>query len=149
MKASLAFICDVTTYLKYMPKGYLSSQTSIYFLNYHFVWCPKYRRKVLVEAIAKRLDELIRLKCQELKCEVLALSIQSDHVHLFVKASPQLAPNQIIGAIKGNTSRLMRQEFPQLRTKLPTLWTRSYFVSTHGHISDDVIQKYIEEQKGM
>ena len=132
-----------------MPKGYLSSQTSIYFLNYHFVWCSKYRRKVLVDAIAKRLDELIRLKCQELKCEVLALSIQSDHVHLFVKASPQLAPNRIIGTIKGYTSRLMRQQFPELCSKLPTLWTRSYFVSTHGYISDDMIQKYIEEQKGM
>jgi putative transposase len=132
-----------------MPKGYLSSQTSIYFLNYHFVWCSKYRRKVLVDAIAKRLDELIRLKCQELKCEVLALSIESDHVHLFVKASPQLAPNRIIGTIKGYTSRSMRQQFPELRSKLPTLWTRSYFVSTHGRISDDMIQKYIEEQKGM
>jgi len=132
-----------------MPKGYLSSQTSIYFLNYHFVWCSKYRRKVLVDAIAKRLDDLIRLKCQELKCEVLALSIQSDHVHLFVKASPQLAPNRIIGTIKGYTSRSMRQQFPELRSKLPTLWTRSYFVSTHGRISDDMIQKYIEEQKGM
>ena len=132
-----------------MPKGYLSSQTSIYFLNYHFVWCSKYRRKVLVDAIAKSLEELIRLKCQELKCEVLALSIQSDHVHLFVKASPQLAPNRIIGTIKGYTSRSMRQQFPELRSKLPTLWTRSYFVSTHGRISDDMIQKYIEEQKGM
>jgi putative transposase len=132
-----------------MPKGYLSSQTSIYFLNYHFVWCSKYRRKVLVDAIAKRLDDLIRLKCQELKCEVLALSIESDHVHLFVKASPQLAPNRIIGTIKGYTSRSMRQQFPELRSKLPTLWTRSYFVSTHGRISDDMIQKYIEEQKGM
>jgi putative transposase len=132
-----------------MPKGYLSSQTSIYFLNYHFVWCPKYRRKVLVENIQKRLRELVSLKCQELKCEVLALSIQSDHVHLFVKASPQLAPNRIIGEIKGYTSRLLRQEFPELRSKLPTLWTRSYFISTHGHISDEMIQKYIEEQKGM
>jgi len=132
-----------------MPRGYLSSQTSICFLNYHFVWCPKYRRKVLVENIQKRLEEHIRLKCQELNCEVLALSIQSDHVHLFVKASPKLAPNRIIGEIKGYTSRLLRQEFPELRSKLPTLWTRSYFVSTHGHVSDEMIQKYIEEQKGM
>jgi putative transposase len=132
-----------------MPKGYLSSQTSIYFLNYHFVWCPKYRRKVLVESIQKRLEEHIRLKCRELDCEVLALSIQLDHVHLFVRASPKLAPNRIIGEIKGYTSRLLRQEFPELRSKLPTLWTRSYFVSTHGHISDEIIQKYIEEQKGM
>jgi putative transposase len=132
-----------------MPKGYLPSQTSIYFLNYHFVWCPKYRRKVLVENIQKRLETLIRLKCQELNCEVLALSIQPDHVRLFVKASPKFAPNRIIGEVKGYTSRLLRQEFPELRSKLPTLWTRSYFVSTHGHISDEIIQKYIEEQKGM
>jgi putative transposase len=131
-----------------MPKGYLSSQTSICFLHYHFAWCPKYRRKVLVGSIQKRLDELIRLKCQELNCEVLVLTIQPDHVHLFVKASPKVAPNRIIGEIKGYTSRLMRQEFPELRSKLPTLWTRSYLISTHGHISDDVIQRYIEEQKG-
>jgi putative transposase len=149
MKASLTLICGVLNYFCYMPKGYLSSQTSIYFLNYHFVWCPKYRRKVLVDAIAKRLDELIRQKCVDLKCEVLALSIQPDHVHLFVKASPQLAPNRIIGEVKGFTSRLLRQEFAELRSKLPSLWTRSYFVSTHGHISDAMIQKYIEEQKGM
>lgn len=113
------------------------------------MWCPKYRRKVLVDSIAKRLEELIRLKCQQLGCEVLALTIMPDHLHLFVKASPKLAPNRIIGEIKGYTSRTMRQEFPVLCTKLPTLWTRSYFVSTHGHISDAVIQKYIEEQKGM
>lgn len=132
-----------------MPKGYLSSQTSIYFLNYHFVWCPKYRRKVLVGVIEKRLEELIRKKSIELKCEVLALTIMSDHVHLFVKANPQYAPNRLIGEIKGYTSRTLRQEFAELRTKLPTLWTRSYFVSTHGHISDEIIQRYIEEQKGM
>ena len=132
-----------------MPKGYLPSQTSIHFLNYHFVWCPKYRRKVIVDAIKKRLEELIRQKCQELKCDVLALTIMPDHIHLFVKANPQLAPNQIIGKIKGATSRILRQEFPELKSKLPTLWTRSYFVSTHGHISDEIIQRYIEKQKGI
>lgn len=132
-----------------MPKGYLSSQTSIYFLNYHFVWCPKYRRKVLVGAIEKRLEELIRQKNTELKCEVLALTIMPDHIHLFVKANPQLAPNRIVGEVKGCTSRILRQEFPELKSKLPTLWTRSYFVSTHGHISDEMITRYIEEQKGM
>ena len=142
-------ICGFATYYEYMPKGYLSSQTSIYFLNYHFVWCPKYRRKVLIDEIHKRLEELTLLKCQELGCEVLALSICPDHVHLFVKASPKLAPNRIVGEIKGYTSRVLRQEFPELRSKLPTLWTRSYFVSTHGHVSDEIIQKYIEAQKGM
>lgn len=131
-----------------MPKGYLSSQTSIYFLNYHFVWCPKYRRKILIGSIKTRLEELVRSKCLELNCEVLALSIAPDHVHLFVKSSPKDSPNKLIGTIKGYTSRILRQEFPELRSRLPTLWTRSYFVSTNGHVSDDMIQKYIDEQKG-
>ena len=73
----------------------------------------------------------------------------SDHVHLFIQSNPRIAPNSIVGQIKGYTSRILRQEFKELRTKVPTLWTRSYFVSTHGHISDKLIQKYIEEQKGM
>lgn len=132
-----------------MPKGYISSQTSIHFMGYHFVWCPKYRRKILVGDIAKRLDELIREKATQLKCKVLALEIMPDHVHLFIQGTPQISPNSIVGQIKGYTSRVLRSEFKEARSRLPTLWTRSYFVSTHGHISDLLIQKYIEEQKGM
>jgi putative transposase len=132
-----------------MPKGYISSQTSIHFMGYHFVWCPKYRRKILVGDIAKRLDELIREKAIQLKCKVLALEIMPDHVHLFIQGTPQISPNSIVGQIKGYTSRVLRSEFKEARSRLPTLWTRSYFVSTHGHISDLLIQKYIEEQKGM
>jgi len=132
-----------------MPKGYLTSQTSVYFMGYHFVWCPKYRRKLLVGEIQKRLKQLIYEKAKQLNCKVLALEIMSDHVHLFIQSNPRIAPNSIVGQIKGYTSRILRQEFKELRTKVPTLWTRSYFVSTHGHISDKLIQKYIEEQKGM
>jgi putative transposase len=72
-----------------------------------------------------------------------------DHVHLFIQADPRLAPNSIIGQIKGFTSRVLRREFRELRSRLPTLWTRSYFVSTHGHVSDETIKRYIEEQKGV
>lgn len=132
-----------------MPKGYISSQTSVHFMGYHFVWCPKYRRKVLVEQTAIRLDELIRQKAEQLKCKIIALEIMPDHVHLFIQGKPKLSPNTLIGQIKGYTSRMLREEFKELKTKLPTLWTRSYFVSTHGHISDELIQKYIEEQKRM
>ena len=132
-----------------MPKGYISSQTSVHFMGYHFVWCPKYRRKVLVEQIAIRLDELIKQKAEQLKCKIIALEIMPDHVHLFIQGKPKLSPNSLIGQIKGYTSRILRHEFKELKSKLPTLWTRSYFVSTHGHISDSLIQKYIEEQKGM
>lgn len=132
-----------------MPKGYISSQTSVHFIGYHFVWCPKYRRKVLVGKIKERMKELINIKSKELGCEIITLEIQPDHTHLFIQGNPKLSPNTIIGQIKGFTSRKLRQEFSELKSRLPTLWTRSYFVSTHGHISDRSIQKYIEEQRGM
>jgi len=131
-----------------MPKGYMASETSIHFMSYHLVWCSKYRRKVLIGEIKERLEQLIREKATDLNCEVHALEIGGDYVHLFLQSDPRIAPNSIVGQIKGYTSKLLRQEFGVLRTTLPTLWTRSYFVSTHGHISDEMIRAYIEEQKG-
>lgn len=118
-------------------------------MHYHFVWCPKYRRKILEGKIRKRLDELIRQKAADMNCEVISLAIAEDHTHLFIRAEPIISPNQLIGQIKGFTSKILRYEFPDLRSRLPTLWTRSYFVSTHGHVSDKLIQKYIEEQRGI
>ena len=132
-----------------MTKGYDSSETSVHFMGYHFVWCPKYRRKVLTDKIQKRLKELINDKAKDLECDIIALETMSDHVHLFIQGKPILTPNFIIGQIKGYTSHCLREEFPELRARLPTLWSRSYFVSTHDHVSDSVIKKYIAEQKGM
>ena len=94
------------------------------------------------------MKELVFEKAKQLNMEIIALEVQPDHVHLFIQASPTIAPNSIIGQIKGYTSRILRKEFKQIKSRLPTLWTRSYFVSTHGHISDRLIKKYIEEQKG-
>ncbi len=131
-----------------MPKGYIKSQTSIHFMHYHFVWCPKYRRPVLIGKIKKRHKELIEQKCKELNCEIKALEIMPNHTHLFIQGNPTQSPNLLIAQIKGFTSNMLRKEFPELR-KMPTLWTRSYFVSTHGHVSNDTIKKYIEEQKGI
>ena len=118
-------------------------------MNYHFVWCSKYRKKILVRDIRKRLEELIREKSKELDGEILSLAIEDDHVHLFVRTVPTIAPNKFIGQIKGYTSRILRKEISEVRSRLPTLWTRSYFVSTYGHISNKMIQRYVEEQKGM
>ncbi len=133
----------------YMPRGYITPQTSIHFMNYHFVWCPKYRRPVLLGKIKERLEELIKEKVERLGCKTIDLNIGVDYVHLFVQANPKLSPNAVIGEIKGYTSRVLREEFPELRSRLPTLWTRSYFVSTYGYVSDETIQKYIDEQKGV
>ena len=92
---------------------------------------------------------MIKEKSKEFGCKILALEVMPDHVHLFIVANPQLSPNLLIGQIKGFSSRILRQEFPELKSRLPTLWTRSYFVSTHGHISDKSVQKYIADQKGI
>lgn len=116
-------------------------------MNYHFVWCPKYRRKVLVGKVEARLKALLQEKTDALGCKIIALEIMPDHVHLFIQATPVIAPNRIIAALKGHTSHELRKEFPELATRLPTLWSRSYFVSTHGHVSFDTIKQYIAEQK--
>ena len=132
-----------------MPKGYTSSSTSVHFMNYHFVWCPEYRRKVIVDDVETRLQDIIRNTAGENNREIIALETMPDHVHLFIKADPTVAPNNIIARIKGRSSSILRNEFPTLRSRLPTLWTRSYFVSTHGHVSSEEIQRYVEEQKSI
>jgi REP-associated tyrosine transposase len=118
-------------------------------MNYHFVWCPKYRKEVIFGAVEKRLKELLHEKAHDMQCKILALETMPDHVHIFVQATPLIAPNRIIAGFKGYSSRVLRQEFPHLVSGPPTLWTRSCFVSTHGHVSDATIKKYIEEQKGI
>lgn len=124
---------------------YKRSQHQVFLINYHFVWCPKRRKKVLVGKIAERLKELIEQIAKELGIEVLALEVMPDHLHLFVNSYPQLSLPHLVKAIKGRTSHDLREEFPELQ-RLPSLWTHSYFVSTAGNISADSIKKYIEEQ---
>jgi len=121
---------------------------SAYNINYHFVWIPKFRRKILVDRLATRLEELIREKTTELGGEVLNLTIQPDHVHLFCSFPPTLAPYQIMHRLKGYTAHELREEFPYLKSRLPNLWTRSYYVGTAGNVSAAMIQRYIDEQKG-
>jgi putative transposase len=116
-------------------------------LHYHFVWCPKYRRKVLTGAIAARLSELLRQKANELGVEIEGLEVLPDHVHLFVSASPTDAPQYLANQFKGYTSRVLRDEFPGLKSRLPSLWSRSYYVGSAGLVSAETIQKYIEQQK--
>ena len=123
------------------------SSKSVYNVGYHLIWCPKYRRSVLIGNIDTRLKELMLLKAKELGIAIEQMEIMPDQVHLFIKADPTLAPHYVVQQLKGYTSRVLRQEFPQLRSKLPTLWTRSYYIESVGHISETAIRKYIEEQK--
>ncbi|MDX1935408.1 MAG: IS200/IS605 family transposase [Capsulimonadales bacterium] len=130
-----------------MGRDYRKSGSRVHNLNYHIVFCPKYRRKCLVGDVAKRCEELVREKCAELEADVIALEVMPDHVHLFVAAKPDLAPSYIVNQVKGVSSRRLREEFPHL-LKMPSLWTRSWYVGSVGHASDSVVQAYIENQRG-
>ena len=131
-----------------MKNRWKQSSTCVYNTSYHIIFCPKYRRKVLVGDIENRLKELIIEKCDEMGVEMRKMEVMPDHVHLFLRALPIHAPHFVIAQIKGYTSRKLRKEIPALRSRLPTLWTRSYFVESVGHISQRTIEKYIEGQKG-
>jgi putative transposase len=120
---------------------------SVYNLHFHFVWCPKYRRPVLVSKVAIRLKQLLAHKAKELGAEIESVEIMPDHVHLFVSVPPIYAPAQIAFQFKGFTSRMLRQEFPHLKTQLPSLWSRSYYVGSAGSVTADTIRRYIAEQK--
>lgn len=124
------------------------SNTTVHNLGYHLIWCPKYRRSILVGEIEKRLVKLLHEKAKEINVEIQNLEIMPDHIHLFIKTEPVASPHWVVQQLKGYTSRMMRKEFRELRSRLPTLWTRSYYVESVGHISEKAIKKYIEEQKG-
>lgn len=118
-----------------------------YNINYHFIWVPKYRRKVLTGDVASALDNLIRAKAAEMGGEVLNLTVQPDHVHLFCSFPPTIAPYQIMHGVKGYTAHELRSRFPHLNSRLPNLWTRSYYCGTAGTVSAATIQRYIDTQK--
>ncbi|ACB86050.1 IS200/IS605 family transposase [Natranaerobius thermophilus] len=125
-----------------------TTKTTVYNLGYHIIFCPKYRREVLTGKIEQRLKQLFLEKANELEIEIQDLTIMPDHVHLFIKADPTLAPHYIVRQLKGYSAKILRKEFPELKSRLPSLWTRSYYVESVGHISEDTIRKYIEDQEG-
>lgn len=114
----------------------------------HIVFCPKYRKSVLVGKIKERFEQVVESLARERNWDILEMAVQPDHVHIFIRFNADDSPHKVVKAIKGRTSNQLRREFPELVTKLPTLWTRSYFVATAGNVSQETIQKYIEEQKG-
>jgi putative transposase len=120
---------------------------SVFSLKYHLVWCPKYRKRILVDGLEKRLRELLYQKAKEIKATIHALEIMSDHVHMFVESDPTMAPARLAAQFKGFTSHELREEFPWLKSYLPSLWSRSYYIGTVGAVSKSVVQRYIGNQK--
>ena len=130
------------TYMKYK-----SNNNIVYSCRYHVVWCPKYRRKVLISDVKTRLKGLVKQICQENQFDLLEMEVMPDYIYLLLEVDPQFGIHKAVKLIKGTTSRILRSEFKHLTTKLPTLWTNSYFVSTVGSTPLSAIKQYIESQK--
>lgn len=128
---------------------YRSNRNIVYSCKYHVVWCPKYRRKVLVDGIDVRFKELAEEVCGKLHIDLIEMEVMPDHVHLLLEVDPQFGIHRAVKQIKGYTSRVLRSEFPTLRSRLPSLWTNSYFVSTVGGAPLSIMKQYIENQKNV
>ena len=128
---------------------YKSNNNIVCSCKYHVVWRPKYRRNVLTGEIEVRLKELILETAAGINAEVIEMEVMPDHVHLLIEVDPQYGINRAVRHIKGVSSHALRSEFPSLKSRLPTLWTNSYFVSTVGGAPLSAVKKYIENQKGV
>ena len=128
---------------------YRSNRNVVSSCKYHVVWCPKYRRKVLAPPIDARLKTVVAEVCEETASKMIEMEVMPDHVHLLVACDPQFGIQRLVKAIKGRSSRLLRSEFPQLKSRLPSLCTNSYFVATVGGAPLSVVKRYIENQKGV
>lgn len=125
-----------------------SNNNVVFDCTYHVTWCPKYRRPVLdTDAITSRLIEITQGVCRERDADLIEIEVMPDHVHLLVSVDPQYGIHRLVKQIKGRTSRLLRQEFAPLRTRVPTLWTNSYFVATVGGAPLETVKTYIANQR--
>ena len=130
-----------------MENKYRHTNTTVSLINYHFVFCPRYRRKIfLISNVERRFKELVKIKCKELEIEIIAIECDKDYSYMFLNCPPTLSPSGIMRQIKGYTSKILREEFVEL-SKMPGLWTRSDFVSTAGNACSETIKKYVESQK--
>lgn len=124
-----------------------SNNNIVYSCKYHIIWCPKYRRNVLTNGVDVRLKEILYEVALEIKVDILELEVMPDHLHVLIEVDPQFGVHKAVKRFKGASSRYLRQEFPHLKSKLPTLWTNSYFVSTVGGAPLEIVKQYIQLQK--
>ena len=124
-----------------------SNNNITYRCTYHVVWCPKYRRKVIQGAVDERLKQIIEQVCAERAATIIELETMPDHVHLLVSVDPQYGIHRLVKQIKGRSSRLLRDEYPELKRRIPSLWTNSYFCATVGGATLDIIKEYVANQR--
>ena len=129
-------------------EGKRSTHNVVYICRYHVIFCPKYRRKVLTPPIDERLKTILAEQIERWGQELIELEVMSDHVHLLVGCDPQFGIHRLVKLLKGYSSHALRQEFPSLKRRLPSLWTNSYFCATVGGVTLDTLKRYVENQKG-
>lgn len=132
-----------------MENKYDVNNTWKYSCKYHIIWCPKYRRKVLINGIDERIKGLLKQWEQEFNYQIIEQEVMPDHIHLLIYTTADVNMPDLVKTFKGRTARILRSEFPELKKKLPNLWTRSKFIATVGSVSIEVVKKYIEEQKNV
>lgn len=123
------------------------NKMSVVNINYHIIFCPKYRRKILVDGIDERLKEVLVEAADGMGCSIESIEVMPDHVHLYLKGNPTIPVHLIVKNLKAISSKTLRAEFPKINSRLPSLWTRSYYCETIGCTSEETIREYIEEQK--
>jgi len=128
---------------------YKSNKNIVYSCKYHVIWCPKYRRKVLINGVDNHLKNIVKEVCHESLADLLEIEVIADHVHIMVEVDPQFGIHKLIKRIKGRSSRILRKEYKFLRSRLPTLWSNSYFVTTLGGAPLEIIKQYIKDQKNV
>lgn len=129
-------------------KKYKSSEHLVYSCQYHVIFCPKYRRQVLVNGVDARLKELFLQIAEKYDFNILDMEVMPDHVHLIIDCNPRFGIMECVHKLKGGTAKIIREEFPYLKSRLPNMWTRGTFISSVGAVSLDIVKKYIENQKG-
>ena len=125
-----------------------SNNNVVSICRYHVVFCPKYRRKVLVPPIDERLNVILAEQIERWGQELIEMEVLPDHVHLLVGCDPQVGIHRLVKLLKGFSSHALRAEFPVLKRRLPSLWTNSYFVATVGGVTLETLKRYVEHQKG-
>ena len=127
--------------------NFKTNKNIVYNCQYHVIWCVKYRRKLLAGQIEIRLKEIVTAVAEEVQCELGQMETDRDHIHLLIGCDPQLGIHKVVKRMKGRSSRLLRQEFAECRTRVPSLWTNSYFCATVGGAPIEVLKQYIADQQ--
>ncbi len=128
---------------------YQTTRSATYACEYHIIWCTKYTRSVLSADIQERFKELVTESEEKYGFKVRALETMTDHIHMLISIPPTQAVGVMIGKLKGMTAKMLREEFPHLKSRLPNLWTRSYFVASTGGVTLEALKQYVETQKGV